>query len=183
MGSSDTVVSLVSSVALQPGFEYRVTPNTRSSDGERVLRCDLLSTSNPQVAVHTNEYTFTVGVASPGDADGDGNVDFDDISTIVANWLDDTCLIEGDANRDGIVNFDDINVVITNWLIEYVTPCSSGMMMMAGFGEGCDRDMEGAIAAMGFENATEYAVFLAGLSNDERAMILAAVDEWMNCER
>ncbi len=54
----------------------------------------------------------------PGDANGDNTVNFDDINTVIANWLAiyTPGTGSGDANGDGIVNFDDINSVIANWL-------------------------------------------------------------------
>jgi len=55
--------------------------------------------------------------ACPGDANGDGLIDFDDIVEVLANWLTSyapgTGL--GDANHDGIVDFDDITSVLGNW--------------------------------------------------------------------
>lgn len=49
-----------------------------------------------------------------GNANGDGIVNFDDISAVIANWLG--AGPQGDANNDGVVNFDDISSVIANWL-------------------------------------------------------------------
>lgn len=54
-----------------------------------------------------------------GDADGDGEVNFADITAVLGNWLSmsnpgDAAL--GDANNDGIVNFSDLTVVLGNWL-------------------------------------------------------------------
>lgn len=53
-----------------------------------------------------------------GDADGSGMVNFDDINSVISNWLTNygAGTGPGDANHDGIVNFDDINAVISNWL-------------------------------------------------------------------
>jgi hypothetical protein len=53
-----------------------------------------------------------------GDADGSGMVNFDDINSVIANWLANYApgTGPGDANQDGVVNFDDINAVIANWL-------------------------------------------------------------------
>jgi len=54
----------------------------------------------------------------PGDANGDGIADFDDLVTILANWLNDytpgTGL--GDSNGDGVVDFDDITETLSRWL-------------------------------------------------------------------
>lgn len=55
--------------------------------------------------------------ACPGDANGDGVIDFNDINAVIANWA----VVyapgtgPGDANCDGVVDFNDINVVIANW--------------------------------------------------------------------
>lgn len=53
-----------------------------------------------------------------GNANGDSVVNFDDINSIIANWLSDYTPQSGpgDANDDGLVNFDDINAVLANWL-------------------------------------------------------------------
>jgi hypothetical protein len=53
-----------------------------------------------------------------GDANGDGDVNFDDINSSIANWLANYApgTGPGDANGDGIVNFDDVNTIIANWL-------------------------------------------------------------------
>ena len=56
-----------------------------------------------------------------GDANGDGIVDFSDITTVLGNWLKDytntpTGTGPGDANFDGVVNFSDITTVLGNWL-------------------------------------------------------------------
>jgi len=57
----------------------------------------------------------------PGDANGDMVVDFDDITAVLANWLNNyapgTGL--GDADGNGIVDFDDITAVLAQWLV----PC------------------------------------------------------------
>ena len=57
-------------------------------------------------------------VNCPGDANFDSQVDFDDINTVIANWLADytPSTGPGDSNGDGIVNFDDINASIAFWL-------------------------------------------------------------------
>lgn len=50
------------------------------------------------------------------DFDGNGEVDIDDLFTVLANWGPcdgDDC--PGDANKDGMVDFDDIVVVLGSW--------------------------------------------------------------------
>lgn len=59
----------------------------------------------------------TVTPPCPGDADGSGFVDFDDVASVLANWLSacpPPCL--GDADASGFVDFDDIACVLANWL-------------------------------------------------------------------
>ncbi len=53
-----------------------------------------------------------------GDANGDSAVDFDDVTTVLANWLADYSpgTGPGDANGDGFVNFDDLTSVLSRWL-------------------------------------------------------------------
>lgn len=52
-----------------------------------------------------------------GNANGDGVVDFDDITEALASWQADYTpeTGPGDANGDGLVNFDDITEVLANW--------------------------------------------------------------------
>jgi len=62
----------------------------------------------------------TIGAGPPclGDANGDLLVDFDDIVSVLGEWLTDygagTGL--GDANFDGFVDFDDVVEVLSHWL-------------------------------------------------------------------
>ncbi len=56
-----------------------------------------------------------------GDADGSGIIDFDDISSVIANWgasYTPGSAGAGDADDDGDVDFDDINAVIANWGVD-----------------------------------------------------------------
>lgn len=62
------------------------------------------------------EYVETVLLAPPpciGDANGDGTIDFADITGILIFWG--TPGPPGDANHDGEVNFTDITTVLTRW--------------------------------------------------------------------
>lgn len=64
--------------------------------------------------VYSATATLTVvPAACPGDANGDGVVNFDDITAVLANWLG--AGPTGDADHNGIVNFEDISTVIANW--------------------------------------------------------------------
>ncbi|HBS28028.1 MAG TPA: hypothetical protein DEB06_00935 [Phycisphaerales bacterium] len=61
-------------------------------------------------------------VFCPGNADGNNIVDFDDITAILSNWLNnyapppDPATGPGDADASGVVDFDDITSVLSNWL-------------------------------------------------------------------
>jgi predicted outer membrane repeat protein len=49
----------------------------------------------------------------PGDANGDGVVDFDDINIVIANWGAENH--PADMDGSGTVDFDDLNLVLSNW--------------------------------------------------------------------
>ena len=62
---------------------------------------------------------ITVPPPCTGDANGDGIVDFEDITTILLNWLNSYPPGSeglGDADNDGDVDFDDFTRVLNNWL-------------------------------------------------------------------
>ena len=44
-------------------------------------------------------------------------MNFDDVTSVAANWLNDYTpgTGPGDANGDGLVNFDDITTIAANW--------------------------------------------------------------------
>ncbi|MEQ8745783.1 C39 family peptidase [Pyruvatibacter sp.] len=54
--------------------------------------------------------------ACPGDADGNGVVDFDDLNLVLAHWTNFVPPGQfGDVTGDGFVDFDDLNLVLANW--------------------------------------------------------------------
>lgn len=60
----------------------------------------------------------------PGDATGNGTVDFADITSVVSNWgasgrIPGPPSLLGDANGDSIVDFNDLAIVLSSWLM----PC------------------------------------------------------------
>lgn len=60
--------------------------------------------------------SITVALPPAGDADGSGFVDFDDITTTLANWgAAGAPGIDGDADCDGDVDFDDVTAILANW--------------------------------------------------------------------
>ncbi len=60
---------------------------------------------------------YEVAPTCEGDADGDGQIGFGDITEVLANWL---VVYEvtgpGDADRDGVVGFGDVTRVLGRWL-------------------------------------------------------------------
>jgi len=62
---------------------------------------------NPMAA--ENELGFQ---AMPGDASGDGVVNDDDLSLVLANW---SAGPVGDLTGDGVVNDDDLSILLANW--------------------------------------------------------------------
>ena len=66
-----------------------------------------------------NEGGNTAGIDNadpclPGDANGDGEVDFEDIMAILTDWGDTACT-RVDVDASGEVDFGDITTVIANW--------------------------------------------------------------------
>lgn len=56
---------------------------------------------------------LAVAPACPGDATGDGMVNFDDLNVVLTNWG--TAGPDGDLDDSGTVDFDDLNAVLTAW--------------------------------------------------------------------
>jgi parallel beta-helix repeat protein len=55
-------------------------------------------------------------VTNPFDLNTDGLVDYDELYTLTAEWLDTTTPLQTDFNADGIVNFADLVLLVDNWL-------------------------------------------------------------------
>ena len=51
----------------------------------------------------------------PGDANGDGVVDFDDLAIVLGQFGQSGAGLQGDLNGDGVVDFDDLAVVLGNF--------------------------------------------------------------------
>ncbi|TVQ62300.1 MAG: hypothetical protein EA379_05585 [Phycisphaerales bacterium] len=58
---------------------------------------------------------FTIGGPCPGDANGDGVVDFADLSTVLGNFGQSGAGVPGDVNGDGEVDFADLSEVLSNF--------------------------------------------------------------------
>ncbi len=111
---SDTVLAAFPLQKLARGFTYRIRPVLAGADA---LLCDIGLAMNPPVANYSPEYTFSILSDCPGDADGNGLVNFTDITTILANFgsAGSGCGIAGDSNADGTVNFTDITSTLAGW--------------------------------------------------------------------
>lgn len=76
-----------------------------------------VTSMNPAGNVHGSPSVASFGVLVPpcqGDANDDGQVNFADISSTLANWG--SAGPNGDSNHDGMVNFVDISTALANWL-------------------------------------------------------------------
>ncbi len=51
--------------------------------------------------------------ACPGDANGDGAVNFEDLNLVLGSWGG--AGPDGDVDGSGAVNFEDLNIVLGNW--------------------------------------------------------------------
>jgi spore coat protein A len=72
---------------------------------------------------------FQVVHACPGDANGDNVVDFNDITAVLANWLNDYTpgTGPGDADANFVVDFNDITAVLSMWGASYMPMPGSGI--------------------------------------------------------
>ncbi|MEQ8850687.1 MAG: carbohydrate-binding protein [Phycisphaerales bacterium] len=89
-------------------FQYQ-TPASVNGDG---------NLDAPEyVEVNIGDITVGPGApCTPGDADGDGIVTFDDLNAVLGAWLAAPgAYVGGDVTGDGVVNFDDLNAVLGDW--------------------------------------------------------------------
>jgi hypothetical protein len=70
----------------------------------------------PQIA---GSLTLTVSGHNPGDLNGDGVVNIDDLVLVTSHWGQTSSSpnwdVRADANGDGVVNIDDLTEVTSNW--------------------------------------------------------------------
>lgn len=94
-------------------IQWSVPPGTQTSE-DCYIRLTL-NTDPPVTVITPGAFTIvSSGEPIPGDANGDGLVDIDDIFAILAAWGPcDACL--EDVNDDGVVDIDDIFEVLANW--------------------------------------------------------------------
>lgn len=103
-------------------------PNIHGADTPRLIiepasildvgAFDVLVTG-PGGSVASEQAQLAVVPACPGDASGDGRVNFIDISAVMVDWgrnyLPEHGTGSGDANGDGIVDFEDITTILLYW--------------------------------------------------------------------
>ena len=112
------------SPAVDTGDNTRI-PNDRAdldADGDTSEPLPLDLEGNPRVhgdIVDMGAYECMLApVQVPGDLNGDGAVNSDDLNIVRANWgcsVTPGSLIDGDPTGDGVVNSDDLNIVRANW--------------------------------------------------------------------
>lgn len=99
------------------GTSHQVGPGLLTNNTRYYWRVYAVNDSG---SVISTPAAFSFGVLVPpcsGDANGDFVVSFEDINSVLANWLTSYApgTGPGDANHDGIVNFVDISNIISNW--------------------------------------------------------------------
>lgn len=57
----------------------------------------------------------TIAIYCPGDTDGNQNINFGDLNTVLAQFGQTAGIYTGDVNGDGDVNFADLNLVLANF--------------------------------------------------------------------
>jgi len=116
-------VELIPGFTPSPGDVYQVFDfaTTTGSFSQVVLDPSLIAANaDTSQLLITGQIVIPAAVCCPGNANGDGVVDFDDIVAILANWLEGSIPSSpnnnGDANCDGGVDFDDIVAALGAWL-------------------------------------------------------------------
>jgi len=105
--------------ALAPGVYYLAVAVYRAEFASSFWGVTAESTQVGTVSVNfSSNIPIGCDQGCAGDANGDLIVDFDDISSVLGEWLTDYELGTGtgDANGDGSVDFDDLVAVLAHWL-------------------------------------------------------------------
>ena len=124
VGSGPFGNDAVMGLAIQPGGTILLTVGPDPANnfngllainpttGDRTFLSDATHGSGP-----TFQELLTVAVVPlPGDANGDGIVNSQDLAAISSQWNQSGAFLVGDANNDGIVNTQDLALVSSNWL-------------------------------------------------------------------
>ncbi|HBS29730.1 MAG TPA: hypothetical protein DEB06_09845 [Phycisphaerales bacterium] len=101
------------------GAVYKIVPDAPITDCNQNNILDACEISAGLVPdTNMNAVPDSCDPQCPGNANGDTIVDFDDLTEILANWLNNYAPATGpgDADFDSDVDFDDITTVLENWL-------------------------------------------------------------------
>ena len=73
---------------------------------------------------------YVAGGGGVGDANGDGLVDDDDLSLLLANWQQDVGWSKGNFNGDNTVDDDDLSLLLANWTGSGAVPEPATLAML-----------------------------------------------------
>ena len=102
--------------ALLPGFDGLLRPEDAAWDTAiGFIDNDRRVATTAHTGLDTVALVWLVPVTPtcPGDATGDGFVDFEDLNSVLSNWGQGATA--GDVDGDGQTNFTDLNLVLSNW--------------------------------------------------------------------
>ncbi len=126
-GGMQNELMIVRNETLEPGapLEFEVDGVFPSGSDPRFLAAGGVNSNTGEEVVTSSGSNPTVSVTGrnpvicEGEVDGNGIVQFPDITSVLLNWLTDyppNVTGAGDANGDGFVDFQDVTAVLMNWL-------------------------------------------------------------------
>ncbi len=114
-GATRAEVKLYYQTSSKEYIDFLRDENT--TDGRGQLLSDAWAAVGKSAPVAMDDEMINLVPFVAGDVTGDGVVNFDDITGVLAFWGNSGNIGQsgGDANCDGVVDFDDITAVLANW--------------------------------------------------------------------
>lgn len=114
-GASEAEVTVYYQTASKDYMEFLRDANTTTDFGQQVY--DAWVAVGKAAPFAMDQQTINLGGFIPGDVNGDGAVDLDDLDLVLTNFGTGSPagVLDGDANCDNTVDLDDLDLVLTNF--------------------------------------------------------------------